>query len=147
MTFYDQVTTPGQSYQASGIVFKQRGRIPAQVRVLWGEGAHEPWALVTNDARLTGWEYAQRFWIEEAFRDLKSRGWQVEQAALVCPRRLERLWILLVVAYTWLLLWGCALVDARHRCRKRQKDGTYRARWSYFRLGWLAFIKYAAPPI
>ena len=144
VTFYAQVTAAGQSYQASGRVFKNRGRIPAHVRVLWGAGAHEPWALVTNDERLTGWEYAQRFWIEESFRDLKSHGWQVEQAALRCPQRLERLWILLVVAYTWLLLWGCALTDARRRCLKRGKDGSRLARWSFFRLGWQDFIAYSS---
>jgi hypothetical protein len=78
--FYDQVTAPGQTYRASGIVFKQRGRIPGHVRVLWGQRAQDRWALVTNDPTLTGWEYAQRMWIEEAFRDLKSHGWQLEQA-------------------------------------------------------------------
>lgn len=146
VTFYAQVTTPGQHYQASGVVFKNRGRIPAHVCVLWGEGAHEPWALVTNDPRLTGWEYGKRFWIEESFRDLKSHGWQVEQAALTCPRRLERLWILLVVAYTWLLLWGCALTHARRRSLKRGKDGSCLARWSFFRLGWQDFMTFSRPP-
>jgi hypothetical protein len=146
VTFYEQVTTPGQHYQASGKVFKNRGRIPAHVRVLWGQGAREPWALVTNDPQLTGWEYAKRFWIEESFRDLKSHGWQVEQALLTCPQRMARLWILLVVAYTWLLLWGCALIDARRRSLKRHKDGAQVARCSFFRLGWQDFIKYSCHP-
>src|SRR5664279_3354126 len=49
VTFYEQVTEPGQTYQASGLVFKKRGRIPAQVRVLWKAQAQDRWALVTND--------------------------------------------------------------------------------------------------
>jgi hypothetical protein len=57
--FYDQVTAPGHMYHASGRVFKKRGRIPAQVRVLWGHHAQDRWALVTN-APLVGGEYAQR---------------------------------------------------------------------------------------
>lgn len=146
VTFHAQVTAAGQSYQASGKVFKNRGRIPAHVRVLWHPEAHEPWALVTNDPRLTGWEYAKRFWIEESFRDLKSHGWQVEQALLTCPQRMERLWILLVVAYTWLLLWGCALTHARRRSLKRCADGFYVARCSFFRLGWQDFITYSYHP-
>lgn len=146
LAFYAQVTAPGQSYQASGLVFKNRGRIPAHVRVLWGQGAQEPWALVTNEPRLTGWEYAQRFWIEECFRDLKSHGWQVEQASLRCPQRMQRLWILLVVAYTWLLLWGCALTASRHRTRKRLPDASFAYRCSFFRLGWQDFIKYSCHP-
>jgi hypothetical protein len=144
VTFYNQVSAPGQSYQASGIVFKKRGRIPGHVRVLWGTTAQDKWALVTNDATLTGWEYAQRMWIEEAFRDLKSHGWQLEQAQFDCPARLERLWILLVVAYTWLLLWGTSLANtSQTAARKRRSDGSYVRRWSLFREGRQAFLLYS----
>jgi hypothetical protein len=108
VTFYDQVTAPGQTFVASGRVFKQRGRIPAHVRVVWGTQAKAPWALVTNDPALRGWEYAQRMWQEEAFRDLKSQGFDLEHAALDDPNRLAYLLVLLVVAYAWLLLWGRA---------------------------------------
>ncbi len=143
VTFYDQVTHPGESYTASGTVFKQRGRIPGHVRVLWGQDAKERWALVTNDPHLTGWEYAQRMWIEEAFRDLKSHGWQVEQAQFTCPQRMERFWILLVVAYTWLLFWGNAIVEAHLGIAPRRlRDGSFVRRWSLFREGWLAFRRY-----
>lgn len=144
VTFYDQVTKPGGSYNASGIVFKQRGRIPGHVRVLWGEDAQEKWALVTNDDTLTGWEYAQRMWIEQAFRDLKSHGWQLEAARFTCPQRMERLWILLVVAYAWLLLWGAALAQAKLiAAPKRRLDGTFVRRNSLFREGRHAFLNYS----
>jgi hypothetical protein len=93
---YDQVTAPGQTYQASGRVFKKRGRIPAHVRVLWGKDAQDRWALVTNDPALSGWEYAQRMWVEQAFRDIKSHGWQVESACVSDLHCMARLWILLV---------------------------------------------------
>ena len=140
------MTAPGQSYQASGLVFKKRGHIPAHVRVLWKEVAQERWALVTNDPRLTGWEYAQRMWIEEAFRDLKSHGWQVEQADLTDPARMARLWILLVVAYAWMLLLGQAVALAGQAAYlKRRADGTYVRRWSLFREGRQAFLA-ASPP-
>ncbi len=110
VTFFDQVSQAGESYAASGQVFKKRGRIPAHVRVLWAPQAQERWALVTNDPTLTGWEYAQRMWIEEAFRDLKSHGWQVEDVCLHSPERMAHWWIILVVAYTWMLLIGHALL-------------------------------------
>jgi hypothetical protein len=113
VTFYDQVSTPGQAYYANGLVFKHRGRIPAHVCVLWADHARQAWALVTNDPHLSGWEYAQRMWIEEAFRDLKSHGWQLEDATLVCPERMAHLWVILVVTYAWLLLWGSALDAAQ----------------------------------
>jgi hypothetical protein len=144
--FYDQVRAPNQSYWASGRVFKTRGHIPAHVRVLWAQDAQERWALVTNDDRLSGWEYAQRMWVEEAFRDLKSHGWHVEETALTCPHRLARLWIVLVVAYAWMLLWGAALAQTERTLPlKRRSDGTRVRRWSLFREGRLAFLA-AGPP-
>lgn len=144
--FYDQVTQAGQTYSASGLVFKQRGRIPGQVRVVWGLEAQDRWALVTNDPALTGWEYAQRMWIEQAFRDLKSHGWQLENACLTDPERMARLWIFLVVAYAWMLLLGAALlVHAATAALKRRPDGSYVRRWSLFREGRQAFLA-ASPP-
>jgi hypothetical protein len=146
VTFYDQVTQPGESYAASGRVFKQRGRIPAHVRVLWAPAAKERWALVTNDPTLTGGEYAQRMWIEEAFRDLKSHGWQVEAASLETPQRMAHLWIILVVAYTWMLLIGHALLTRGHlSAPKRRPDGSRVRRWSLFREGWTWYLS-ASPP-
>lgn len=141
VTFYQQVTQPGSSYQASGQVFKKRGRLLAHVRVLWAPDAQEPWALVTNDPALTGWEYAQRMWMEEAFRDLKSHGWQVEDAALTDPQRMAHLWIFLVVAYGWMLLFGAQLAALGLTARPRRRaDGSYVRRWSLFREGRQAFL-------
>ena len=141
VAFYDQVTQPGTRYDASGLVFKKRGRIPGHVRVLWGVKAQARWALVTNDPSLTGWEYAQRMWIEEAFRDLKSHGWQVEASTAFEPARMAHLWILLVVAYGWMLLLGAA--RAAHgltAALQRRPDGTFVRRWSLFREGRQAFL-------
>lgn len=141
VTVYDQVASPGQSYHASGLIFKRRGRVPSHVRVLWGEHARDKWALVTNDPALTGWEYAQRMWIEEAFRDLKSHGWQLEKADLSDPLRVAHLWILLVVAYGWMLLLGAALLAlGLTAALKRTSDGSYVRRWSLFREGRQAFL-------
>jgi hypothetical protein len=144
--FYDQVQAPGQVYYQTGLVFKKRGRIPAHVRVVWGEQAQDRWALVTNDPALSGWEYAQRMWIEQAFRDLKSHGWQLEAVVCLDPDRLARLWILLVVAYAWMLLFGAALLAAGATARlKRRPDGSLVRRWSLFREGRQAFLA-ASPP-
>ena len=146
VTFYDQVNETGHLYHASGLVFKKRGRIPAHVRVLWGKQAQDKWALVTNDPALTGWEYAQRMWIEEAFRDLKSHGWQVEQADLSDPDRMTHLWIFLVVAYGWMLLLGAALAaSGLAAALKRRPDGSFVRRWSLFREGRQAFLLASLP--
>lgn len=139
--FHDQVTQPGQAYAASGLVFKKRGRVPAHVRVVWGATAKAPWALVTNDPTLVGWEYAQRMWIEQAFRDLKSYGWQVEQAADMPPQRMQRLWIFLVVAYAWMLLLGNAVVaHGGGTALRRHPLHALHRHWSLFREGRRAFL-------
>jgi Transposase DDE domain len=147
VTFHDQVQQPGQTYAASGLVFKRRGRIPAHVRVVWGQDAEGPWALVTNDPSLSGWEYAQRFWVEPSFRDFKSHGWQLEATTLTDPDRLSRLWVFLVVAYAWMLLLGLAL-DAAHALSapKRRPDGFTVRRLSLFREGRQAFLTACCPP-
>lgn len=111
------------------------------MRVVWLENAQAPWSLVTNDPTLTGWEYAQRMWMEAAFRDLKSHGWDCEDAALDHPQRVERLWILLVVAYAWMLFSGIALEKlGRTQPRKRRKDGSRVRSISLFREGRQAFL-------
>jgi hypothetical protein len=146
VTFYDQVEQPGQRYAASGLVFKRRGRIPAHVRVVWGERAQAPWSLVTNEPTLNGFEYGQRMGIEELFRDLKSHGWDVENTTFTDPQRMARLWIFLVVAYAWMLLWGVQqLALGLTAALKRRADGSYVRRWSLFREGRRAFLALAPP--
>jgi len=145
--FYAQVQARGESYAASGLVFKKRGRIPAHVRVLWHEGGQEPWALVTNDPTLNGWEYAQRMWIEEAIRDLKSHGWDLEKASLDSAQRMSHLWMILVVAYAWMLIWGAKLEELGQTAPlKRRQDGKLNRTWSLFREGRQAFLTAASSP-
>jgi hypothetical protein len=147
VTFYQQVRQPGEHYESSGTVFKTRGHIRAHVRVIWGQTAQDRWALVTNDPTLSGWEYAQRMWIEEAFRDLKSHGWQLERVTLTDPECMARLWIVLVVAYAWMLLLGAAIVARGQGAALRKcSDGTWVRRWSLFREGRQAFLA-ASPPL
>ncbi|HEX3049166.1 MAG TPA: hypothetical protein VHP83_00815 [Aggregatilineaceae bacterium] len=55
-----QQVQPGDVWVASGRIFKRRGQIPAHARALWAVGYDESWALVTNDERLSGHEYARR---------------------------------------------------------------------------------------
>ncbi|MBK9748377.1 MAG: transposase [Chloroflexi bacterium] len=94
---------PGEVWRQAGRVFKQRGRIEAHARALWGVGYDEPWALVTNDERLTGYEYARRNWQEQSFRDLKSGGWHWGDSRLRSPHHVANLLILLAIAYTWMV--------------------------------------------
>jgi hypothetical protein len=77
----------------------------------------EPWYLMTNlegKALDISKLYARRFEIEEFFRDAKSSqfGWALEKTRLTRPDRLERLLLVLVLAY--LLLVGLGLHARAH---------------------------------
>lgn len=141
-TIYQQVQ-PGQHWQASGLVFKQRGHIPAHARALWSEGYDQPWALVTNDPLLTGYEYAQRNWQEQSFRDLKSGGWHWSDSAVRCPAHMTRFLMILVVAYAWVLGMGSYAIHwQRARSLTRRSTGQRRRQWSLFKEGLQLFADY-----
>ncbi len=127
---------PGEIWAASGQIFKKRGRIPAHARALWGLSYSEPWALVTNDDRLTGHEYARRNWQEQSFRDLKSGGWHWGDSRIRQPDHVARLLVILVLAYVWVIALGSQAVatqrahalirragSAPQRCVSLFKDG------------------------
>jgi len=120
-----QQVQPGDVWAASGLVFKQRGRIPAHARALWGTDYPEPWALVTSDERLSGHEYARRNWHEQSFRDLKSGGWQWGESRLRLPAHVERLLVVLVIAYAWVIAIGSQAVqaDRAHPLHRHPKGG------------------------
>lgn len=137
-----QMVREGQSWRAQGEVFKQRGRVPATALAIWCVGYDEPLALVTNDARLSGLEYAQRNWQEQSFRDLKSGGWQWGMSRIRHADHMERLLVLLVVAYSWLLALGSqAVARGRAQPLQRHHDGSYRRHWSLFKEGQQFFVE------
>lgn len=137
-----QQVQPGEVWMQSGIVFKQRGRIPAHARALWGVSYDEPWALVTNDVRLTGHEYAQRNWQEQSFRDLKSGGWHWGESRLRSPDHVANLLVLLALAYTWMVALGSQAVAAGiAQPLVRRPNGSFRRLWSLFREGLRYFVQ------
>jgi hypothetical protein len=136
------MVSEGESWAASGKIFKKNGRIPAQARAIWSEGYDEPWALVTNDDSLTGFEYAWRNWQEQSFRDLKSHGWQWASSCTQLPGHMERLMLLLVLAYAWVLALGSYAVQlGRAKPLQRHSDGQLRRYWSLFKEGLQLFVE------
>jgi hypothetical protein len=131
-----QQVQPGEIWAQSGLVFKQRGRIPAHARALWGVDYAEPWALVTNDETLTGHEYARRNWQEQSFRDLKSGGWKWGESRVHLPQHVANLLVLLALAYTWVVALGSQAVAVG--CAQplvRRSNGSSRRLWSLFKEG------------
>lgn len=141
-TIYQQVQE-GETWAATGLVFKKRGRIPAHARAIWADGYDEPWALVTNDPRLTGYEYAMRNWQEQSFRDFKSGGWQWSSSRIRCPQHMARFMVILVVAYGWILGLGSYAVHwGKARSLTRRDTGEKRRQWSLFKEGLQFFTDY-----
>jgi hypothetical protein len=138
-----QQVQPGEIWAASGSVFKKRGQIPAHARALWSLGYDEPWVLVTNDAQLTGYEYARRNWQEQSFRDLKSGGWHWGESRVRHPQHVARLLVLLALAYAWILALGSqAVAIGRAQPLVKRLDGTLRRLWSLFKEGLRFFTEY-----
>ncbi len=137
-----QQVQPGEVWMQSGRVFKQRGQIPAHARALWSVGYDEPWALVTNDQRLTGHEYARRNWQEQSFRDLKSGGWHWGDSRVRAPHHVANLLVLLAIAYTWMVALGSQAIAAGiAQPLMRRPDGSFRRLWSLFREGLRYFVQ------
>jgi hypothetical protein len=137
-----QQVQPGEIWAASGRIFKRRGRLPAHARALWSVGYAEPWALVTNDDRLTGQEYARRNWCEQSFRDLKSGGWLWGRSRIRQPDHTARLLLLLVLAYVWTVALGSQAVhQSRAQPLLKRADGSRRRLWSLFREGLRFFVE------
>ena len=138
-----QQVQAGEIWATSGHIFKKRGQIPAHARALWAVGYDEPWALVTNDQRLTGHEYARRNWQEQSFRDLKSGGWQWGDCRIRHPDHLSRLLLLLTLAYGWMIALGSQAVSVGY-CQAliQREDGSWRRQWSLFKEGLRFFVDY-----
>lgn len=138
-----QQVQPGEIWAASGVVFKQRGRIPAHARALWSPDYDQPWALVTNDERLTGHEYARRNWQEQSFRDLKSGGWHWGQSQIRHPDHVARLLVILALAYTWVVALGSQAV-ARGSAHPpvRRANNTCPRLYSLFKEGQNFFVEF-----
>jgi hypothetical protein len=78
--------------------------------------ATEPWYLATNQPsaqQAVAW-YRQRFWIEESFKDSKSR-FQLKRVRIGSPERFTRLLLALTIALCWLALAALPESSALHQ--------------------------------
>jgi hypothetical protein len=108
------VNAPGQHWSATGKVFKAAGWLDMTIHLIWEVGYKEPWLLITNApaARTRdGWLYALRYWQEASFRDLKSDGWHWQSARIFSPDHANRLLLVLILAYAWVVTLGSYAFD------------------------------------
>jgi hypothetical protein len=109
------------------VAFRKHNPVRQHVVVRWKTGLpakrDEPWFLMTDLRRpplALSERYGQRMTIEELFRDGKNRrnGWALRQTKITKPERLDRLLLILALAYV--LLIGLGL-----RARERHRPGMW----------------------
>ncbi len=106
------------------ISYRKSQPVTAHVAVLWRPEEDEPWFLLTSLPRLQPAKltrvFARRMSIEEYFRDSKSlrNGFALRLTLIQEPRRLERLLLILAMAYVLLVAIGLA-------CSRRYRSGQW----------------------
>lgn len=114
-------------------MFKGDGwQLTLEVRLIWEADYERAWYLVTNQAGLDGYEYGQRQWAEQSFRDLKSGGWKWDDSQVWLPDHAERLILILALAYALVLNYGSLEADTQPI---RPSGKRVYPRVSVFRLG------------
>ena len=130
-----QLVKVGEAFTVHGTIFARDHAVKGSVCLIWEAGQREAWCLYTNVPRLIGHRYALRWWQEESFKDLKSGGWQWQGSRLRCPQRMERLLLVLAVAYGWMLSLGSGVWHLPPCQQRVVGNRDELRRMSYFRLG------------
>lgn len=103
---------PGYSNVFRNAAYRLDRLVGHHVAVLWPRGQKEPWFLMTNLARIRAGKlskiFSHRMSIEEYFRDAKSKrnGFALRLSMISDPQRLERLLLILALAYILLVAVG-----------------------------------------
>ena len=112
--------------------------VPGTLHVIWAQEYDTAWFLFTNDPALSGRTYARRFWQEESFRDLKSGGWHWDVCFIRDPQHMQRLILVLALAYAWMATLGSLSFSLpepiRQQCLASDED-----HFSVFRQGLRSF--------
>jgi hypothetical protein len=126
---------PGQHWHGPVALFKKAGWVSGWLTIHWPRRYAEPWVLFST--RPGGAErvreYRRRRLIEATFQDLKRRGFGLEQSRLGRAERVERLVLVVVLAFWWLHGLGGRLIRTGQRCLLDRTDRRDRSR---LQLGW-----------
>jgi hypothetical protein len=105
---------PGTTSWLPEAAYRKTRPVRTNVAILWRAKTREPWVLITNVARnadAAAAAYERRMMIEELFRDQKNvrNGWALRQSEVRSVGRLQRLLLVLAVAYLLLVMAGLAV--------------------------------------
>jgi hypothetical protein len=105
-----------------------------QLSAVWEEGQEEAWFLISDRpaGRKRVKEYRWRMRVESTFQDMKSRGWQWEASHVRARDRLERMLLVLFLAFWWLMHLAASCI---HHGRRHRYDRHDRRDKGLLRLG------------
>jgi hypothetical protein len=143
----------GCCFKLPGVLYRLRDPLTQHVVVRWKKGLprhrDECWYLMTDlphNARKLSDLYAKRMGVEQLFRDAKNKrhGWSLRHTQIADPDRLDRLILILAIAY--LLLVGLGLVALRRYRPGRWCSNNKAGSLSAFRVGQLALPEFRLDP-
>lgn len=95
-----------------------------QLSAIWKKGCKEPWFLMSDEpacyTRVK--EYAWRMRVEATFQDMKSRGWDWEDSHVREEAHLDRLLMVLFLAFWWLTHLAASCIHNGRRDRYDRHD-------------------------
>jgi hypothetical protein len=117
------VARPGQSWFGTVRLWKEH-EFETQLSAVWDEGHEEAWFLISDRpaGRKRVQQYGWRMRVESTFQDMKRRGWQWESSHVRHLDRLERLLLVLFLAFWWLMHLAASCVHSGRRSRYDRHD-------------------------
>ncbi len=136
-TFVDKGMTP---LTLAGRCFKG-DPISCTLVLQWDAQYEQPCVLVSNlvHKQVQHNIYGVRYWIECGFKDVKRGFLHWEQTKMTCPRRAERLWLVMSIALLWLTALGEA-ASVLPQWHSLQQTRPQQRILSAPLLGWIDFI-------
>lgn len=117
------VSQPGQ-HCSGAVLLWQEHEWETQMTAIWEPGNQEAWFLISDlpaGAKRVA-EYRWRMRVEATFQDLKSRGWQWESTLVRDLKRLDRMLLVLFLAFWWLMHLAAACIHNGKRSRYDRHD-------------------------
>jgi len=127
----------GESLFFTKVYITKNRRGPYHLACCWLDG-DEPWYIATDESPTakTFFEFDKRFYVEAMFSDFKKRGLNLEDTRIQTPQRINRLMLIVVIAYLFLIQQGMRCVrDGKRRFFEKSRRRFY----SLARLGSLHF--------
>ena len=122
-TCSEVVAHTGQSWFGTVRLWKEH-EYETQLNAVWDEGHEEAWFLISDRpaGRKRVKQYRWRMRVESTFQDMKRRGWQWESSHVRQRDRLERLLLVLFLAFWWLMHLAASCVHSGRRSRYDRHD-------------------------